>query len=499
MSSSDRTALLKYCNIFGKNCCCPKTCTIDVSCSPIVNIDLSGITVDLSGLIVDVSCSPIVNVDLSGITVDVSCSPIVNVDVSNIIIDNSGFMDNVDAFGRLRVSNPYTLFEFNQINGLNPLLIDVSLNGTGTQTHSLDSYVQMNVSGQGDSVIRQSHEYIPYQPGKSRLVQMTGVLYTNSSTEATSALTSRIGTFDASMGLFVQMQNGQISVVLRHPALTQTIARSAWDDPLDGTGPSGVSVDFSKAQIYTFDMEWLGVGRIRCGIIQSGMFHYYYTFNHINALTAPYSPMAKLPLRYEITSTGSANSMRMICGTVLSEGGFVPFGREFVYGSFTRDGVKQIAVTTGDPLIPLIALRLRPVDNFRHTTVKVKRVDIFPTINNTWGAWKLLLNPTFATGSITAWTDYDVARESAVQVAAFANGSTIDVSGSGYMLAGDYFVTRTNSTLTSSTDELVAAPAITTGLSGVSDIVVLAANNLTTGGGGNSTDILCNLRWIEIM
>ena len=191
--------------------------------------------------------------------------------------------------------------------------------------------------------------------------------------------------------------------------------------------------------------------------------------------------------------------MRMICGTVLSEGGFVPFGREFIYGSFTRADVKTITVAAGDPLIPLIALRLRPVDNFRRTTVKVKRVDIFPTINNTWGSWKLLLNPTFATGSITAWTDYDTARESAVQYATFDPASTIAPSGSGYMLAGDYFVTRTNSVLASSTDELVSAPTITTGLSGVSDIVVLAANNLTTGGGGNSTDILCNLRWIEIM
>lgn len=473
MAASDRTALLKYCNMFGKNCCCPKNCTIDVSCSPIVNVDLSSITVD------------------------VSSNPIINVDLSSIIIDNSGFMDNVDAFGRLRVSNPYTLFEFNQINGLNPLLIDSQTTGSGTQTHSLDSYVQMSVFTQGDSVIRQSHEYIPYQPGKSRLVQMTGVLYTNSA--ATSQLTSRIGTFDASMGLFVQMQNGQISVVLRHPALSQTIARSSWDDPLDGTGPSGATVDFSKAQIYTFDMEWLGVGRIRCGIIQSGMYHYYYTFNHVNALIAPYTPMAKLPLRYEITSTGSANSMRMICGTVLSEGGFVPMGREFIHGTFTRADVKTVTVAAGDPLVPLLAIRLRPDEHIRRTTVKIKRIDIFPTINNTWGAWKLLLNPTFVTGSITGWTNYDTTRESAVQIATFDPASTIAVSGSGYMLAADYFVTRTNSTLASSTDELVAAPAITTGLSGISDIVVLAANNLTTGGGGNSTDLLSNIRWIEIM
>jgi hypothetical protein len=477
--------------MFGKNCCCSKNCSIDVSCSPIVNIDLSSITID-------VSTNPIINIDLSSITIDISTNPVINVDLSSIVIDNSGFMDNVDAFGRLRVSNPYTLFEFNQINGLNPLLIDVSLNGVGaSQSHSLDSYVQMTVSGQGDSVIRQSHEYIPYQPGKSRLVQMTGVLYTDPG--ATSALTSRIGTFDASMGLFVQMQNGQISVVLRHPASSQTIPRAAWDDPLDGTGPSGVSVDFSKAQIYSFDMEWLGVGRVRCGIIQSGQFHYYYTFNHVNSLIAPYTPMAKLPLRYEITSTGSANSMRMICGTVLSEGGFVPLGREFIHGSFTRADLITIPVAAGDPLVPLIALRLRPSDNFRRTTVKIKRVDIFPVINNTWGSWKLLLNPTFATGSITAWIDYDTVRESAVQIATFDPTSTINVSGSGYMLAGDYFVTRVNSVLATTTDELVAAPAITTGLSDISDIIVLAANNLTTGGGGNSTSLLSNLQWIEIM
>jgi hypothetical protein len=424
--------------------------------------------------------------------VDVSCTAVVPSPLPVSVDPASGL---TDAFSRLRVSNPYTLFEFNSILGMNPLIIDELSGGSAgaTSTHSNDSYIQMAVTTSGDYFIRQSHEYILYQPGKSKLVILTGVLSTQT------GVTSRIGTFDASMGFFVESAGGSISVVKRNGGVDiSSVPMSAWDDPLDGSGPSGAIVDFSKAQIFLFDMEWLGVGQVRCAIVQGGAIHYYYTFTHINELTAPYIPMAKLPVRYEIRSTGGEGSMRMICGTVISEGGFSPLGRTFSYGLYASTASYHIPAN--DTFYPLIGLRIRSAERFNRVTMKLKNIDIFDLTNNTWGAWKILLNPTITGGGV--WTAVDSARESAVEYLPIlvdgARTPTTTATG-GFTLYSDYYITRTNSVIAASTDELIAATPITTGLSGIPDTIVLVANNTTTGGGGNACDLLALIKWIEFM
>jgi hypothetical protein len=487
-SASDRTARLNYC-VTSASQCCPSSSGTATKCTCDVSLNVT----------VDVSCQPIVNVDVSYqpvITVDVSCTAVVPSNLEVSYDTTSGF---TDAFSRLRVSNPYTLFEFTSILDRNPLLIDELSGGSAGAkiTHSNDSYFQMDVSNNGDFVIRQSHDYVIYQPGKSKLVLLTGVLSKEPN------VTSRIGTFDASMGIFVESSGGIVSVVKRVGGVDFPVPRGSWTDPLNGTGASAVDISFDKAQIFMFDMEWLGVGQVRCAMVQGGAIYYYYSFTHANTLIAPYIPMAKLPVRYEIRSTGGKGSMRMIAGTVISEGGFSPLGRDYSFGSYTA--AESYLIPTGGTFYPILALRLRS-DNerYRRVTIKIKRVDIFDLTNNTWGAWKLLLNPTITNAG--AWNKVDEARGSAVEymdisysVSGGNRQPTTNATG-GFALYSDYYLTRINSVLATSTDELVAAFPITTGLNGTSDTVVLVANNITSGGGGgNSCNLLSYIRWIEFV
>jgi hypothetical protein len=119
-----------------------------------------------------------------------------------------------------------------------------------------------------------------------------------------------MGCYDGSMGYFIEFNNGNLSIVERQNGIDTSFIRSTWDDPLDGTGSSGKTVDFTKAQIFSLDQEWLGVGRVRIGFVLDGRFVLAKAFPHLNTLTAPYYRMAKLPLRYEISQTGTAGSMR---------------------------------------------------------------------------------------------------------------------------------------------------------------------------------------------
>lgn len=65
--------------------------------------------------------------------------------------------------------------------------------------------------------------------------------------------------------------------------------------------------------------------------------------------------MAKLPIRYEIRSFGSggANTMKMMCGTVISEGGFLPISNTF---SHVNENSYKVVNTS---IQPIISLKLR--------------------------------------------------------------------------------------------------------------------------------------------
>jgi hypothetical protein len=237
---------------------------------------------------------------------------------------------NTDAFGRLRVSQPYTLFD-SQNRYAADNQFDVSTTGTGTTTFlSNEAAVKMEVTGAGvGSVLRQSYRSFPYQPGKGLLVLATFVMDSSQSLN----LTQRVGYYNDDNGVFFQRVDGTYSFVLRSsstptpgtPSDVRTVTQANWNgDKLDGTGASGLTLDPSKAQILWMDFEWLGVGSVRCGFIINGEYIVCHTFENANDITSVYMTTAILPVRYEIKTTTSAvaASMKAICCSVVSEGGF---------------------------------------------------------------------------------------------------------------------------------------------------------------------------------
>jgi hypothetical protein len=232
-----------------------------------------------------------------------------------------------DAFGRQRVSQPYTLFD-SQNRYAADNQFDVSTTGTGaTSFLTNEAAVKMEVTGAGvGSVTRQSYRSFPYQPGKGLLVLATFVM--DSSTSAN--LTQQVGYYNAQNGVFFKRNGSTNSFVLRSYVTgtvsdARTVNQTDWNgDKLDGTGESGFTLDPSKAQILWMDFEWLGVGSIRCGFIINGQYIVCHTFNNANDISNVYMTTAILPVRYEISTTTSAvaASMKSICCSVVSEGGF---------------------------------------------------------------------------------------------------------------------------------------------------------------------------------
>ena len=340
---------------------------------------------------------------------------------------------NTDAFGRLRVSQPYTLFD-SQNRYASDNQFDTSTSGTGSTTFNTNqASVSMSVTAGGvGSVVRQTYRSFPYQPGKGLLVLATFQMDTNNSVN----LSQKVGYFNSQNGVFFQKVDGVNSFVLRSyiggsASDARTVNQTDWNgDKLDGTGASGLTLDLSHPQILWMDFEWLGVGSVRCGFIINGQYIVCHTFNTANVYgTTVYMTTAILPVRYEISTTTSAvaATLTQICCSVVSEGGFEQTSIDHVARR------TSILTTIGTTFLPLVSIRL--ASGRTGAVVLPNRVQVLPTTSQNYEV--ALVKNTTLTGATWAATvpsdsnvDYDVAA-TAMTGGTIVQTDYVTASGSG--------------------------------------------------------------------
>jgi hypothetical protein len=279
------------------------------------------------------------------------------VSIYDSIFNNSNMI--TDAFGRVRVSNPLTLFDSSHRYKDNGLWNTSAASGGAAVFSANEGLVNLNVNTtSGSQVLRETTKVFSYQPGKSLLVLNTFVM-----APAKTNLRQRVGYFGVDNGIYIQLNNSTLSFVERSlvtGVVTETVVnQSSWNvDKMDGTGPSGVTLDITKAQILFMDIEWLGEGTVRLGFIIDGNFILCHRFNHANLITSTYITTASLPLRYEITNTGvtaSASTLKQVCSTVISEGGYELRGLQQAIGT-PITAPKNLAVA--GTYYPVVSIRL---------------------------------------------------------------------------------------------------------------------------------------------
>jgi len=330
-----------------------------------------------------------------------------------------------DAFGRLQVSNPYTLFDSQNRYAIDNQF-DTATTGTGaTSFLSNESSVALSVTSGGvGSVVRQTYRSFPYQPGKGLLVLATFVMDSSSSVN----LTQRVGYFNSQNGVFFQRVDGVYSFVLRSYVTgvasdARTVNQSSWNgDKLDGTGPSGITLDPSKAQILWMDFEWLGVGSVRCGFVINGVFIVCHTFNNANLITSVYMTTAILPVRYEITSASAMNAtLKQICSTVISEGGYEQASIDHV----ARRTTIFTNIDTAANFYPIVSIRL--ASTALGAVVLPNRIQFQPTTLQNYEI-ALIKNPTL-TGASWAAVSSDANVQMDVSATAISAAGTIVQTG----------------------------------------------------------------------
>lgn len=398
-----------------------------------------------------------------------------------------------DAFGRLRISQPFTLFDSQNRYYINEKF---TTSNTGSSNANIQyiihqSTVNMNVgTPANDSVKRETNKVFAYQPGKSLLVMNTFAM-----ANAQANLTQRVGYYNNENGIFLEKSNSSTYLVLRSNSsgtISETrVEQSNWNaDIFDGSANSySTSVghgglNLSKTNIFWTDIEWLGVGDVRCGFVVDGLMVPAHVFHNDNIRDYSYMTTACLPIRYEIFNTGvtSNNStLKQICSTVISEGGYELMGRSRTIGHNPNTAYD---LTTSNTYYPVLSIKLsaeRP-----DSIVLPKGLHIAGS--STSGSvlrYKIVANTTVADGS---WIP--VASDSPVLYTLNSNTYT----GGTDLVSGYVSITNQSSTPINLGDGLFKYQLERNGLTNQNTVFTIAV-----AGQKNGDDVFVSIDWEEVV
>jgi hypothetical protein len=387
-----------------------------------------------------------------------------------------------DAFGRLRTSSPFTIFDSQHRYQENDKW-DTALNGGASKTYvANESSINLTVpTTSGAYVYRETKRVFPYQPGKSLLV-MTSFAFAT----AQANLRQRIGYFSTQNGIYLE-SDGTTTYLVRRSYVTGSvvntrIAQADWNgDKLDGTGLSGRTLDLAKTQISWIDIEWLGVGDVRCGFVVDGRMVIAHTFHGDNINTTSYMTTAVLPLRQEIENTGTtaaSATAKQICATVASEGGYEGFSRRYNLST----GSTAITLATAGTSYPIMAIRLNSTRLDSVIVPSNVSAAVEQTTNNKLDIvqYQVLLNPTITGGTWSTHFNNNVQYNTTIS--SFTGGTEI---------AGGYLTSSSSLDLGSITDFNFQLGRT---ISGTSDVLLIAAVPTN-----DAAKLFLDLAWFEIV
>lgn len=334
---------------------------------------------------------------------------ILNVSIASPVLGNPPM--SLDAFGRQRVSNPLTLFDSSHRYSDNGLWATSTASGGAATFNANQGLIDLAVTTtSGSRVYRETVKVFAYEPGKSLLIFNTFVF-----NSAKAGLRQRVGYFGSSNGIYLELDGSDIYFVLRSSVtgsvVNTRVAKANWNvDKLDGTGPSKLTLDLTKAQILFTDIEWLGVGTVRVGFMIDGKFIHCHSFQHANIITSTYMTTASLPIRYEIENTAltaSASTLKQICSSAISEGGYELRGSQKAVQlpiASPRD------LTTASTDYPVISIRLKTSPDRLDAIVILTALSIMGITNNANYRWEVV-----AAGTTTGGTWVSAGADSAVE------------------------------------------------------------------------------------
>ena len=332
-----------------------------------------------------------------------------------------------DAFGRQRVSATAQRLDGEFIYGVQDDYFDGTTNN-GTITHNTgprDLTLSVSAAANGDFAKVASYP-VPYTPGNSQLIDITGVL-------------DLAGIGGGTAECFIRTS-------ISGSAVETTYPQNGWVDLKSG-------VDWTKSHIFTMDFQSLKVGRIRFGMVKNGVLRLVKELYNDNVRDGGYWQLANgsvywhlysdgtnsymevgygnannaIGFRYKITANASA-TMKAICCTVKSEGGEDLYDMPGLPRAADNNTTARTVSTTR---LPVISIRPKTTFNSLENLILAIPKSYFITTTQPIH-YELYHDATLDAGSVS-WADVDTddsMMEYDVSATSFTGGHKV---GAGYL------------------------------------------------------------------
>lgn len=343
-----------------------------------------------------------------------------NVEDQRLFTDSEiGFKPSFkDPFGRPYFVQPVELGSTDHRLSKVPREWDEIVTGSATSTHNaLTVSVDMaTTTASGDSVLRQTYRQYEYVRGNAQFV----LLSLNPGGGPVSGNNRLWGLGDERNGVFWGVDGTGLKVVRRSYTSGSTVDETIYQadfnmDKLDGTGPSGVTIDLTKHQLFKIQYSWLGTNVIQFRYIYEGRQIIAHQINNANTLTVAWSQSGTLPVRVENTNSDTAASavtLKMGCMAVYSAGS----SKEISTFGAVSTGTTAATVNTTPSVVA--AIRLRP--DKRYIGINGEAYDILPISGQGVLYYQIILRPTLTGG---VWTDFSEAAQIATTPPTYTPGT----------------------------------------------------------------------------
>lgn len=407
--------------------------------------------------------------------------------MSYISLESIAYRDDatLDAAGRLRSSSNFPYFDNHNQYGIN-LRDWVGLNvGTGVQTHvPNEGAIQLSTGGllAGAACTRQTRLNWRCFPGRSSLVYLSGLIG-----NWVAGAVKRVGLFDNDDGVFLQVNSTGIAFVKRTSITgvavdSEVIYQADWEiDKLDGTGPSGETLDLTEYQTIFIDILYTTVGRIRCGFVIHGKTIICHEFHSGDTPLNTVLKTPHLPIRADVTNTGAAASIATLKfrgSCIQIEGGTGELNRGYLNTGTTGNKIACSATR------PVISIRAKALLNGLPNRGWVVPYDFSLLASGNDARYDVYVGATL-TGASWVSAAADSAGEYDISATAFTGGVRVL---SGFLAAG-----QGQSSSQSATSLIDNYPTSVDSLNGGQTIYTIVITPLAA-----TSDVAASINWREI-
>ncbi len=207
------------------------------------------------------------------------------------------------VFGELSVAEVTPLIQLYFTYSNIDQLVTTTTTGSGTVTNADSMGIVSSGADTSSMAAITSAKPIKYRSGQGIILRFTAIFTTGVIGNVQLA-----GGYDSEDGVGFGYNGSDFGVFKRSNSITNWISQTAWNtDKLDGTGPSGITIDFSQGfgNVFEIKYQYLGFGGIMYGVENpfTAIFVPVHIIQYANTATVPSFNNSSFPICIESANT----------------------------------------------------------------------------------------------------------------------------------------------------------------------------------------------------